>query len=145
MTIEEAAAGPAGPKVLRLLYFVGAGCKCCLIHAIYLSIYLSSNSNLLFWGLFGSYLHSWNQQVERNRAKINPRTTAAREEDEERFSASKLHKFRAEGYQMIMSLPQVVLSFSFCVAEFVVNQLFCTRNKITLKHLGNTHIFLFVI
>lgn len=81
--------------------------------------------------------------MERNRAKINPRTTAAREEDEERFSASKLHKFRAEGHQMIMSLPQVVLSF--CVAEFVVNQLFCTRNKITLKHLGNTHFFLFVI
>jgi hypothetical protein len=39
MTIEEAAAGPAGPKVLRLLYFVGAACKCCLIHSIYLSIY----------------------------------------------------------------------------------------------------------
>ncbi|XP_011044076.1 PREDICTED: uncharacterized protein LOC105139362 [Populus euphratica] len=28
MTIEEAAAGPAGPKVLRLLYFVGAGFIC---------------------------------------------------------------------------------------------------------------------
>ncbi|KAF2314366.1 hypothetical protein GH714_025723 [Hevea brasiliensis] len=30
MTIEEAA-GPAGPKVLRLLYFVGAGCELWII------------------------------------------------------------------------------------------------------------------
>ncbi|KAB5534551.1 hypothetical protein DKX38_017637 [Salix brachista] len=28
MTIEEVAAGPPGPKVLRLLYFVGAGFIC---------------------------------------------------------------------------------------------------------------------
>ena len=47
MSVEETA-GPPGPKALRLLYFVGAGCNQFLIFPFILHIYLGVMKLLLF-------------------------------------------------------------------------------------------------
>ena len=82
----EEAAGPPGPKALRLLYFVGAGCNQFLIFPFILHlihIYLGVMKLLLFVFFFDeivftfSHMHGCNQQVARAGAKGCPKERAA--------------------------------------------------------------------
>ena len=82
----EEAAGPPGPKALRLLYFVGAGCNQFLIFPFILHILIHifrSNEIAVVCVFFDeivftfSHMHGCNQQMARAGAKGSPKERAA--------------------------------------------------------------------
>ena len=82
----EEAAGPPGPKALRLLYFVGAGCNQFLIFPFILHIIIHifrSNEIAVVCVFFYeivftfSHMHGCNQQMARAGAKGSPKERAA--------------------------------------------------------------------
>ena len=81
----EEAAGPPGPKALRLLYFVGAGCNQFLIFPfiLHIIIHILRSNEIAVICVFDeivftfSHMHGCNQQVARAGAKGSPKERAA--------------------------------------------------------------------
>ena len=78
----EEAAGRPGPKALRLLYFVSAGCNQFLIFPFILHIFMSNEIAVVcvfFYEIVFtfSHMHGCNQQVARAGAKGCPKERAA--------------------------------------------------------------------
>ena len=108
--IEE---GPPAPKVLRMVYFVGAGCK--LDRNSYRLVFWSTRSMILTMFDFGSFMYFRDQQMAWDGEKIKSETAGEESASRwRRFIASNSCRFGSESNEMMIFFLFSLLLWSRC-------------------------------